>query len=69
MLEFIALLQKSVAGISAEKFYSADPLWKWGIVKLIENIGESAYGQNKGIEQHISVARGYGHAQSLNTWL
>jgi len=30
-------------GVSAEKFYRADPLWKWGIVKLIENIGESAY--------------------------
>jgi uncharacterized protein with HEPN domain len=43
MLEFMALLQKSMKGISAEKFYSADPLWKWGIVKLIENIGESAY--------------------------
>lgn len=43
MLEFIALLEKSMKGISEEKFYRADPLWKWGIVKLIENIGESAY--------------------------
>ena len=43
MLEFIALLEKSMKGVSADKFYKADPLWKWGIVKLIENIGESAY--------------------------
>ena len=43
MLEFISLLQKSMKGITPEKFYKADPLWKWGIVKLIENIGESAY--------------------------
>lgn len=43
MLEFISLLQKALKGVSAEKFYKADPLWKWGIVKLIENIGESAY--------------------------
>ena len=43
MLEFIALLEKSMKGVSANKFYKADPLWKWGIVKLIENIGESAY--------------------------
>jgi uncharacterized protein with HEPN domain len=43
MLEFIALLEKSLKGISANKFYNADPLWKWGVVKLVENIGESAY--------------------------
>lgn len=43
MLEFIELLEKSMKKISADKFYNADPLWKWGIVKLIENIGESAY--------------------------
>src|SRR5687767_414303 len=43
MLGFIALLQKNMKGVSSEKFYRADPLWKWGIVKLIENIGESAY--------------------------
>lgn len=43
MLEFIALLEKSLKGVSPDKFYKADPLWKWGIVKLIENIGESAY--------------------------
>jgi len=43
MLEFIALLQKAVDGVPPEKFYDADPLWKWGVVKLIENIGESAY--------------------------
>ena len=43
MLEFIALLEKSLKGVSSEKFYKADALWKWGIVKLIENIGESAY--------------------------
>ena len=41
--EFITLIQKNMKGVSAEKFYRADPLWKWGIVKLIENIGESAY--------------------------
>ena len=46
MLEFITLLQKSVKGVSADKFYKADPLWKWGVVKLIENIGESAYRLN-----------------------
>lgn len=43
MLEFIALLEKSLKGISAPKFYNADALWKWGVVKLVENIGESAY--------------------------
>ena len=43
ILEFIALLDKSMKNISADKFYKADPLWKWGVVKLIENIGESAY--------------------------
>jgi len=43
MTEFIALIQKNMKGVSSEKFYRADPLWKWGIVKLIENIGESAY--------------------------
>lgn len=43
MLEFITLIEKSMKGMKAEKFYKADPLWKWGIVKLIENIGESAY--------------------------
>jgi uncharacterized protein with HEPN domain len=43
ILEFIALLEKSMKRVSAEKFYQADPVWKWGIVKMIENIGESAY--------------------------
>jgi uncharacterized protein with HEPN domain len=43
MLEFIDLLESSVAGLSKEHFFSMPPLWKWGIVKLIENIGESAY--------------------------
>jgi|688.fasta_scaffold111670_5 uncharacterized protein with HEPN domain len=43
ILEFIKLLEKSIKGVTPEKFYKADPLWKWGIVKLIENIGESAF--------------------------
>jgi uncharacterized protein with HEPN domain len=43
ILEFIELLETSMKDVSREKFFNQDPLWKWGIVKLIENIGESAY--------------------------
>ena len=42
MLEAIDVIQATLKGVSDETFYNMQPVVKWGIVKLIENIGEAA---------------------------
>jgi len=42
MLEAIHIIQSSLEGKSDDGFYNMDTVLKWGIVKLIENIGEAA---------------------------